>query len=93
MPKVKVGDVNIYYEVRGEGEPLLMIMGLAGNLDWWDPRMVSELSKGFKLILFDNRGAGRSDMGKRPFSIKLLADDAAALMDALEVPQANVLGR
>jgi pimeloyl-ACP methyl ester carboxylesterase len=92
MPKVKVGDVNIYYEVRGEGEPLLMIMGLAGNLDWWDPRMVSELSKGFKLILFDNRGAGRSDMGKRPFSIKLLADDAAALMDALEVPKANVLG-
>lgn len=54
--------------------------------------MVSELSKGFKLILFDNRGAGRSDMGKRSFSIKLLADDAAALMDALEVPKANVLG-
>jgi len=92
MPKVKVGDINIYYEIKGEGEPLVMIMGLAGNLDWWDPRMISEFSKYFKLILFDNRGAGRSDMGERPFSIKLFADDTSALMDALGIPKAYVLG-
>jgi len=92
MPKVKVGDVNIYYEIKGEGEPLVMIMGLAGNLDWWDPRMISEFSKYFKVMLFDNRGAGRSDMGEKPFSIKLFADDTSALMDALGIPKANVLG-
>ncbi|MEM2213892.1 MAG: alpha/beta hydrolase [Candidatus Nezhaarchaeales archaeon] len=92
MPKVRVGDVNIYYEIKGEGNPLVMIMGLAGNLDWWDPKMISEFSKHFKLILFDNRGAGRSDMGQKPFSIKLFADDTVGLMDALGISKANVLG-
>ncbi|MCS7139838.1 MAG: alpha/beta hydrolase [Candidatus Nezhaarchaeota archaeon] len=92
MPRVKVDDVNIYYEVKGQGDPLIMVMGLAGNVDWWDPRMISELSKYFKLILFDNRGAGRSDMGQKPFSIKLFADDTAGLMNALGIPKANVLG-
>jgi pimeloyl-ACP methyl ester carboxylesterase len=92
MPKVRIGDVSIYYEVKGEGEPLVMIMGLAGNLDWWDPQMISEFSKYFKLILFDNRGAGRSDMGQKPFSIKLFADDTAGLMDALGISKAHVLG-
>ncbi|MEM0232915.1 MAG: alpha/beta hydrolase [Candidatus Nezhaarchaeales archaeon] len=92
MPKVRVGDVNIYYEIKGEGNPLVMIMGLAGNLDWWDPKMISEFSKHFKLILFDNRGAGRSDMGQKPFSIKLFANDTVGLMDALGISKANVLG-
>ncbi|MEM4919988.1 MAG: alpha/beta hydrolase [Candidatus Nezhaarchaeales archaeon] len=92
MPKIRIGDVNIYYEIKGEGDPLVMIMGLAGNLDWWDPKMISELSKHFKLILFDNRGAGRSDMGQKQFSIKLFANDTAGLMNALGIPKANVLG-
>jgi len=40
MPKVKVNDIQIYYEVRGRGFPLMMIIGLGANLDWWDPRML-----------------------------------------------------
>ncbi|MCC6056186.1 MAG: alpha/beta hydrolase, partial [Desulfurococcaceae archaeon] len=92
MPKVRVGDIHIYYEILGQGEPLVMIMGRTGNLDWWDPRMISELKKYFTLILFDNRGTGRSEKGEKPFSIKLFADDTVGLMDALGIAKANILG-
>ena len=62
LPKIEVDDIQIYYEVRSEGFPLIMIMGLGGNADWWDPRMIEKLSKEFKLVMFDNRGAGRTDI-------------------------------
>jgi hypothetical protein len=45
LPKVKVGDTDVYYEVHGDGIPLVMIMGLSPNIDWWDPRLIQETSK------------------------------------------------
>ena len=92
MPKVKVNDIQIYYEVHGEGFPLLMIMGLGANVDWWDPRMVQELSKKFKLVMFDNRGAGRTDVSDKRYTIKLFANDTAGLMDTLGIARAHVIG-
>jgi pimeloyl-ACP methyl ester carboxylesterase len=92
MPKVKVNDIQIYYEVHGEGFPLIMIMGLSGNTDWWDPHLIEELSKEFKLVVFDNRGAGRTDISDRKYTVKLFADDTASLMDALGISRAHVLG-
>ena len=92
MPKVKVNDTQMYYEVRGEGFPLVMIMGINGNADWWDPRMVQELSRNFKVVMFDNRGAGRTDVSNREYTIKLFADDTAGLMDALGISKAHVFG-
>ena len=92
MPKVKVNDILMFYEVHGEGFPLIMIMGLTGNTNWWDPRWIETLSEKFKIIAFDNRGAGRTDISDREYSIKLFADDTAGLMDALGIPRANVLG-
>jgi len=92
MPKVKVNDIQVYYEVHGKGFPLIMIMGLGGNLDWWDPRLIQELSKKFKTVIFDNRGAGRTDLSDKRYSIRLFADDTAGLMDALKISRAHVLG-
>lgn len=92
MPKVKVNDIQMYYETRGEGFPLLMIVGFLGNADCWDPRMMLGLSDRFKTVVFDNRGAGRTDLSDREYSIKLFADDTAGLMDALGIPRAHVLG-
>jgi len=92
MPKVKVDDIQIYYEVHGKGFPLIMIMGLGGNADWWDPRLIQALSKEFKLIMFDNRGAGRTDISERKYSVKMFAEDAAGIMDALGISEAHVLG-
>ena len=92
MPKVKVNDIQMYYELKGEGFPLVMIQGLGGNLEGWNPRLVEELSKHFKLILFDNRGAGRTDLSKREYTMRLFADDTAGLMNALGIPKAHILG-
>ncbi len=60
MPKQKVNGIEMYYEIHGEGYPLVMIMGLRRNIEWWY-RQIPALSPHFKLLVFDNRGAGRSD--------------------------------
>jgi len=92
VPKAKVNDIQIFYEVQGNGFPLVMINGLGANKDFWDPRMIQELSKNFKTVMFDNRGAGHTDVSDRECTIKLFADDTAGLMDALRVTRAHVLG-
>lgn len=93
MPKIRVRDIQMYYETRGDGFPILLIMGFLGNANCWDPTyFIPKLSERFKLIMFDNRGAGRTDVSDKEYSIRLLADDAAGLMDALGVKRAHVLG-
>jgi pimeloyl-ACP methyl ester carboxylesterase len=82
----------MYYEVKGEGFPLVLIMGLGANLDWWDPRMIQEFTTNFKTIMIDNRGAGRTDVSDKKYTIGLFADDTAGLMDALRISRAHVLG-
>ena len=92
MPAARVHDIQMNYEVNGEGFPLVMIMGLGGSLDWWEPGMIQVLSRNFKTITFDNRGAGRTEVSDKEYTIKLFADDTAGLMDALGIPRAHVLG-
>lgn len=92
MPKIQVDDIQIYYELHGDGFPLVMINGLGGHIDTWNPGHIRELSKRFKLVLFDNRGAGRTDLSDKEYSITLFADDTAGLMDALGIPRAHVFG-
>jgi len=92
VPKVKVDDIQIYYEVKGEGFPLVMIMGLGRNLESWDSRLVEGLSKKFKLVMFDNRGAGRTDISDREYTIRLFAEDITDLMNTLGISKAHILG-
>lgn len=91
MPIVAVKGINLYYEIHGEGVPLVLIMGLRRNLEWWYCQIPS-LSKVFKVLVFDNRGAGRSDKPEMEYSIPLFADDTAGLMEALGIRSAHVLG-
>ena len=77
MPKIQVGDVNLNYDVAGKGEPLLLIMGLGASSALWDPELVTELARTFRVITFDNRGTGQSDKPDAPYSIEMFADDAA----------------
>ncbi|HUV37121.1 MAG TPA: alpha/beta hydrolase [Patescibacteria group bacterium] len=91
MPKVRVGDIEIYYESKGEGEPLLLIMGLGSDLTGW-MLQVLEFYKSHRVVSFDNRGAGRTDAPGTPYSIGMMADDSAGLMDALDIGSAHVLG-
>jgi len=92
MSKVKVNDINMYYDVQGEGFPLVMVMGFLGSANCWDPRMMAPLSDKFKVIVFDNRGAGRTDISEQEYSIKLFARDTVGLMETLNIPRAHVLG-
>jgi pimeloyl-ACP methyl ester carboxylesterase len=91
MPEVRVNGISMYYEIHGEGIPLVLIMGLRRNLEWWYCQ-VPALSRQFRVIIFDNRGAGRSDKPDTEYSIRLFADDTAGLMDALGLQSAHVLG-
>jgi len=91
MPTVKVNDVNLYYEVSGQGAPLILIMGLRRNVSWWY-QQIPDLSQHFRVIAFDNRGAGRSDKPVMEYSISLFADDTAGLMNALGIKTAHILG-
>ncbi|HEX6391528.1 MAG TPA: alpha/beta fold hydrolase [Solirubrobacteraceae bacterium] len=84
--------MELHVARRGSGEPLLMIMGLAGtHVSWGDP-FLGRLEDGFDCIAFDNRGIGMSPPVSGPFTIRDLADDAAAVLDRLELESAHVLG-
>ena len=91
MAKVSVNGCELYYEVHGQGDPLVLIMGLRRNVEWWY-RQIPALSEKFQVIAFDNRGAGRSDKPAMEYSIRLFADDTAGLMDALDISEARILG-
>lgn len=88
----QVGEVKLAYYTRGQGEPLLMIMGYAGSMSLWDPALVEELAKTNLLIMFDNRGIGFStDTKENHTTIPQMADDAAGLIKALGYKKVNVL--
>ncbi|MFX0004127.1 MAG: alpha/beta fold hydrolase [Promethearchaeota archaeon] len=92
MPKIKVNDINMYYEIHGEGFPLIMILGLSCDVNWWTPEIIDAMAKNFNTIIFDNRGVGRTDKPEINYSIKMFAEDTIGLMDALKIEKAHTLG-
>jgi pimeloyl-ACP methyl ester carboxylesterase len=92
LPFIKANDINIHYEIHGEGFPLVMIMGLSANIDWWTPDFLKEVSKRFKVLIFDNRGAGQTDKPDVEYSIQMLAKDTISLMNALNIKKSHMLG-
>ena len=92
MPNIDIEGTELYYERRGEGEPLLLIQGLGGNSLHWGEGFLGGLEEGFELILFDNRGAGRSAPLDGEHTIADLAGDALGLLDALAIDSAHVVG-
>jgi pimeloyl-ACP methyl ester carboxylesterase len=93
IKKAKVNHVEIAYYTRGEGPPLLMIMGFRGTMSVWDPQLLEILEKHYKLILFDNRGIGLStDTEGDNTTIPQMAEDALALIKSLGYDRTHVLG-
>jgi len=80
----KANSIEIYYELHGKGNPLVLIMGLRRNAEWWY-RQLPDLSRHFKVLVFDNRGAGRAEKPVMDYSIRLFADDTTGLMEALDI--------
>jgi 3-oxoadipate enol-lactonase len=92
MPKQRVGDIDIYYEVHGDGPTTLVaIRGLGSNLTAWYEQ-TPEFARHFRTVVFDNRGAGRTDKPDTPYSIPQMAADTAGLMDALGIRRTALLG-
>ena len=82
---------KIYWDEVGEGDPLLLIMGLGfTSCAWYRTRPI--LSKQYRTIALDNRGVGQSDMPPGPYPIALMASDSAAVLDAAGVESAHVFG-
>ena len=87
----QVQGVSIYYEARGAGEPVVLIPGLGGNTEIWT-RQAPALSESHRVVLFDNRGAGRSDAPEGPYTVQMMAADTALLLDTLDIAAAHVVG-
>ena len=90
MSFADVNGIKICYEIKGEGEPLLLVHGFGVKKEVWmcqfDP-----LSEKFKVIRFDNRGAGKSDHPDELFTMEMLAEDIRGLMDALNIEKSHVV--
>jgi pimeloyl-ACP methyl ester carboxylesterase len=91
MPKITANGIRIAYDIVGEGPPLVLINGL-GYDRWMWHRMLPGLARHFRVLSFDNRGAGESDKPPGPYSAQLLAADTVALMEALGISRAHVMG-
>jgi 3-oxoadipate enol-lactonase len=91
MPFADNQGTKIYWDERGTGVPILLIMGLGYPSAMWH-RTRPALSTSYRTIALDNRGAGQSDVPPGPYSIALMASDAAAVLDAASVPTAHVFG-
>ena len=91
MPKVKVVDINIHYEVYGYGEPLVLVMGLGGGSSmWW--QQVAFFSPEYQIITYDSRGVGLTDNPDVPYSIEMLANDAVGLLMSLGISSTHLYG-
>jgi len=91
MARLAVNGVDLYYEERGNGAPLLLIAGLASDSQSWLP-VLPGLAERFRVITVDNRGSGRTAPLDATTSIGTMADDCAALLGHLRLEAAHVLG-
>ncbi|KAA2224599.1 alpha/beta fold hydrolase [Chryseobacterium sediminis] len=89
---LKLQDTNLYYEIYGEGEPLILLHGNSGSIkDFY--QQIPVLSKQYKVIAIDTRGQGKSiDSSKKDFTYKMFAEDVKALMDQLKLNKVSIAG-
>src|SRR3990172_10613951 len=88
---IQTNGINMFYEERGQGPPLVLIMGLGAPGTRWEEH-VEYYARYFRCILIDNRGVGRSDQPPGPYTTAMMADDTAGLINALGIGPAHVSG-
>lgn len=91
MPTIQVNDIHMYYEIHGEGKPLVLVGGLGIDLSELDG-ISRWLAQKYQVLAFDNRGAGRTEKPDIPYSIEMMAQDTEELLKALAIERASVLG-
>ena len=88
---INANGLDIYVEQVGQGPDVLLIGGLGDTVESWQFQL-DGLADRYRLTAFDNRGAGRTAMPKGPVNVEAMADDAAGVLRALEIPSAHVAG-
>lgn len=91
MPRARIGNIEMYYEIHGSGEPLVLIHGLSMDSSTWF-NQVPLLSQKYQVVVFDNRGVGQTDAPNEDYSTEMMADDTVALLRFLNVDNAHILG-
>lgn len=91
MARIQINGIGIEYDIQGNGPALLLIHGLGSCKEDWEDQ-VAPFSRHYQVISFDLRGHGQSDKPAGPYSIAQFAADAAALLRALEIEVAHVVG-
>src|SRR5258708_34902621 len=91
MPRVRVGDIEMFYVEAGAGDPVVLIMGFGGDHTAWAFQL-RPFAERYRVIAFDNRGAGQTDQPDTPCTIALMADDTVGLLDRLGVERAHIVG-
>src|SRR5258706_6223598 len=89
---VRANGQELYFEVHGEGAPLVLVMGIGYDSTLWKLAQVPALSQKFRVLIFDNRDSGQSSKAQGAYTIGDMADDVAALMDSLDLRRAHLLG-
>jgi 3-oxoadipate enol-lactonase len=91
MPIAKINDINLYYEVHGQGFPIVCIAGFSADHMAWIT-LIDSLAQKYKVVLLDNRGAGQSDVPSGPYNIQQMSNDVYGLCQYLGIEQALVMG-
>ena len=94
MATMTVNDIELNYRIDGprDGDPLLLSNSLASTLDMWRPQMGPLTDAGFRVVRYDSRGHGASGVSGGPYTVSQLANDALALLDALDIERAHFCG-
>jgi len=92
MPSAKIGDIDIYYEEQGQGEPVLLAPPSWWPSDTWKVSVVPFLSKRYRTIIFDCRGTGYSSKPDHGYNIEQFAKDCAGLLGYLKVSRCHAAG-
>jgi 3-oxoadipate enol-lactonase len=93
MPVARVNDIELNYQLEGAGEEtIVLVNGLADDLETWGFQMEDFLAAGYRVLRFDNRGVGASSKPAGPYSSRMLADDAKALVDSLGITDFHLMG-
>jgi len=91
MERARINGIEIAYEVRGVGTPIVMIHGAQGDQSMF-AGMAAAFARDYRVLTFDQRGSGLSEKPDLPYSMAMFADDTAALMDHLGIANAHIIG-
>jgi pimeloyl-ACP methyl ester carboxylesterase len=91
MPFLRLQNLQLYYEVTGEGPPLLMIHGLGSSSRDWE-KQINPFAQKYQVVTLDLRGHGHSDKPPGPYSVRMFAEDTASLMHELNIATSHVVG-